>query len=74
MQAEEEEEEREQVLGGVEQVRRLGNQAEQAGVGEVRVELATQDYSDNLAEITLSPLPLSSEVYNWTRVTDMKRT
>ena len=70
----EEEEEREQVLGGVEQVRRLGNQAEQAGMGEVRVELATQDYSDNLAEIILSPLPLSSEVYNWTKVTDMKRT
>ena len=43
----EEEEESEQVLGGVEQVRRLGNQAEQAGMGEVRVELATQDYSDN---------------------------
>ena len=39
----EEEEEREQVLGGVEQVRRLGDQAEQAGVGDVRVELATQD-------------------------------
>ena len=43
----EEEEEREQVLGGVEQVRCLGDQAEQAGMGEVRVELATQDYSDN---------------------------
>ena len=70
----EEEEESEQVLRGVEQVRRLGSQAEQAGVGEVRVELATQDYSDNLAEIILSTLPLSSEVYNWTKVTDMKRT
>ena len=43
----EEEEESEQVLGGVEQVRRLGDQAEQAGVGEVRVEWAGQNLSDN---------------------------
>ena len=43
----EEEEESEQVLGGVEQVRRLGDQAEQAGMGDFRVELATQYYSDN---------------------------
>ena len=43
----EEEEEWEQVLRGVEQVRCLDDQAEQAGVVEVGVELATQDYSDN---------------------------
>ena len=43
----EEEEEWEQVLRGVEQVRCLDDRAEQAGVVEVGVELATQDYSDN---------------------------
>ena len=39
----EEEEEGEHVLRGVEQIRRLGDHAEQAGMEEVKVELATQN-------------------------------